>query len=168
MKKYRPNFRLVKTHLNYEVREAARLLGTHPNTVLRWVRDGLPLIDNKRPFRIHGQDLFDFLKARRSKNKQTCKFWEIFCLSCRSPRTPAGDMADYQPSTPNLGCLIGICPHCGKLIYRSVNPVQLEKIRSKLEIRFTMRSRHIVEMTDPLLNSDLQQAEEPHAKTQPQ
>ena len=56
MRKRRPNHRLVKIHLNYRVEEAARLLGTHKNTVRAWVKAGLPTCDSNRPTLILGSD----------------------------------------------------------------------------------------------------------------
>lgn len=57
----RPDHRRVKLHRTYSVDEVARLLDMHPNTVRTWVREGLPLLDSKRPQLIHGTDLTDFL-----------------------------------------------------------------------------------------------------------
>jgi excisionase family DNA binding protein len=130
----RPNYRLAKIHRSYTVEEAANLFGAHRNTVRRWIKTGLPTLDQNRPILIRGQALSDFLKARREKNKQTCQPGEMYCLRCRVPRSPAGDMADYKPLTDTLGNLTGICPVCHTMIYRRVNPVRLEQVRGKLQV----------------------------------
>ena len=95
MKKRHPNHRLVKIHRSYTVEEIARLFGIHKNTVRHWVKEGLATIDDKRPMLILGHVLAAFLQARRVKNKQTCKPGELYCVRCRAPRSPAGNMADY-------------------------------------------------------------------------
>jgi hypothetical protein len=103
MTKHRPNPRLVKLHRSYTVEEIADLYSIHKNTVREWVKVGLPALDDRRPMLILGRELGAFLQARRTKNKRTCQPGEMYCLRCRIPRMPAGDMADYLPDTENWG-----------------------------------------------------------------
>lgn len=62
MAKRLKNFRLVKIHRNYTVEEVALLLSVHKNTVRTWVKECLPVIDDKRPKLILGRDLSAFLR----------------------------------------------------------------------------------------------------------
>src|SRR5258708_38230303 len=106
-----PNHRLVKLHFTYTVKEIARRLDMHQHTVRRWLQDGLVTIDDRRrPVLIRGQDLVDFLKCRRDSAKRGCPPGHIYCVKCRVPRMPAGDIAGYIPMTPTSGNLEGICP----------------------------------------------------------
>jgi hypothetical protein len=155
MRKRRPNYRLVKTRRNYTVEEAARLLGTHKNTVRAWVKAGLPTSDAKRPILILGVDLAAFLQARRTKNKRPCQPGEIYCVRCRAPKRPAGDMAEYQPTTVSLGNLIGICPDCEGVIYRRASRAKLDEIQGDLDITFTEAPRQVNESNEPIVNSAL-------------
>jgi hypothetical protein len=157
MRKRRPNYRLVKIHRSYKVEEVVRLFGTHKNTVRAWVKAGLPTCDSKRPILILGRDLADYLKARRTKNKRHCKPGEIYCVRCRATKQPAGDMAEYQPITANLGNLIGICPDCGAMIYRRANRAKLPEIQGKLDITFTGAERRVSDSDGPSVNSDFSQ-----------
>ena len=150
-----PNHRLAKIHRNYTVEEVAALFGVHRNTVREWVKRGLPTIDRERPMLILGRDLAAFLQARRVKNKRTCQPGEIYCVRCRLPRNPAGAMVDYQPVTATLGNLIGICPCCESMMYRSVNPTKLEQVRGQLDITLPQALPHIDESAEPSVNSDL-------------
>ena len=140
-----PNHRLAKIHRNYTVEEIAGLFGVHRNTVREWIKRGLPTTDRRRPLLVLGRDLGAFLQARRLKNKRTCQPGEIYCVRCRVPRKPAGDMAEYQPVTAVLGSLVGICPTCEAMMYRRVNPAKLEPVRGKLDITMPQALRHIVE-----------------------
>jgi hypothetical protein len=155
MRKRRPNYRWVKIHRSYTVEEIARLYGVHKNTVRGWIKDGLPTCDSKRPRLVLGHDLTAFLRARRAKNKRPCRPGEIYCVRCRDPKFPAGDMADYLPITEKFGNLTAICPDCNSFINRRVSLAKLDQIKGKMDITFTQVIRHIYESNQPTVNSDL-------------
>ena len=141
---------------SYTVEEVARQLGTHKNTVRAWVKAGLPTSDGKRPMLILGVDLAAYLQARRKKNKRPCQPGEIYCVRCRAPKQPAGDMAEYQSITEQLGNLEGICPDCDLMIYRRASMAKLAEIRGKLDISFTEAQRRVIDSDCPTVNSDLE------------
>lgn len=155
MAKRHPNHRRVKIHRSYTVEEIAKLFGAHKNTVRSWVKAGLPICDDKRPMLILGHDLTAFLQARRARNKQTCRPGEIYCLGCRVPKLPAGDMADYLPVTEKVGNLRGICPDCHSIMHRCVSMAKLGQVRGNLDITFPQALRRIGEISKPTVNSDL-------------
>lgn len=155
MSKRHPNPRLAKIHRNYTVEEVAGVFGVHRNTVREWVKQGLPTNDGRRPMLILGADLVAFLRARRVKNKRTCQPGEMYCVRCRAPRAPAGDMADYQAVTVTLGNLIAICSTCEAMMYRRVSLARLEQVRGKLDITLPQALPHIAESAEPSVNSDL-------------
>jgi hypothetical protein len=155
MRKRNPNPRLAKIHRNYTVEEVAALFGVHKNTVREWVKRGLPVSDDKRPMLILGRALFEFLQTRRAKNKRPCQPDEIYCLRCRIPQHPAGDMAEYQPVTTTTGNLIGICPTCETMMYRRVSLAKLDLFRAQLDIGLAQALPHIGKSTQPCVNSDL-------------
>ncbi len=157
MGKRYPNPRLVKIHRNYTVEEVARLLGKHKNTVRNWVKDGLATIDDKRPMLILGPDLVAFLQARRSKNKQSCKPGQLYCVRCRVPKFPEGNMADYEPVTEKIGNMIAICPDCDSIMNRWVSMARIAEVCGNIDITFPEEVRHIVKRTKPSVKSDLRQ-----------
>ena len=157
MRKRRANPRLVKIHRSYTVEEAARLFGIHKNTVREWIKGGLPTNDQKRPALILGRELIAFLWACRTKNKRPCKPDGIYCVRCRAPKRPAGDMAEYQPITPSLGNLIGICPDCAGMIYRRVSRAKLTANQAILDISFSKAGRQVSVSDPPIVNSDFSQ-----------
>ncbi len=157
MRKRRPNYRLVKIHRSYTVEEAARLFCAHKNTVRAWIKAGLPTCDTRRPTLILGRDLAAYLQARRVKNKRPCQQGEIYCVRCRAPKRPAGDIAEYQPLTASLGNLIGICPDCEAMIYRRASLAKLPEIQGNLNISFAEAKRRVIEIDSPTVNSDFRQ-----------
>jgi len=156
MRKRHPNPRLAKIHRNYTVDEVAHLFGIHKNTVREWVKRGLPTSDGRRPMLILGRELVTFLSARRTKNKRTCQAGEIYCVRCRVPRAPAGDMVDYEPVTATLGNLVAICSACETMMYRRVSLAKLAQVRGNLDITMPQALEHIGESAQPTVNSDLE------------
>jgi hypothetical protein len=103
---------------------------------------------------ILGQVLVDFLKARREKNKQPCKPGELYCVRCRAPRFPAGNMADYLPITEKYGNLIAICPNCNSLMNRHVSLDRIKEFQGKVDITFPQELRRLRESLYPSSNSN--------------
>jgi hypothetical protein len=154
MGKRRPNYRLIKIHRSYTVEEIANLFDIHKNTVRRWVKEGLPTTDDKRPMLILGHVLAAFLRDRRTKNKRSCKLGELYCLRCRSSKPPAGDMAEYSPVTEKFGNLVAICPDCGCIMNQRVNLRRIGEFCGKVDVTFPKALRHLIESNRPTLNSD--------------
>lgn len=163
MSKRLPNPRLAKIHRNYTVEEVASRYKVHRNTVRRWIRQGLPTCDARRPLLILGADLSAFLTRKRTQNKRPCKPGEIYCVRCRVPRSPALGMAEYQPLTPTGGNLIALCPACEGMIYRRVNFSKLGLLRGNLDITLPEALRHIDESCQPSVNSDFKIGATTHA-----
>ena len=155
MAKRHPNHRRVKTHRSYTVEEVAGLFGIHKNTVRNWVKNGLASIDSKRPTLIQGSILAEFLQKRRTKNKQTCKPGELYCVRCRVPRPAGEDMAEYSPVNEKTGNLIAICPVCYATMNRRVSLAKIGEISGNIDITFPEELRHIVDSTKPSVNCDL-------------
>ena len=154
MGKRHPNHLLVKIHRSYTVEEIAKLFGIHKNTVRLWVKNGLTTIDDKRPMLILGHVLVAFLKERRAKNKRPCKSGELYCVRCRAPKPPAGNMVDYLPVTERFGNLTAICPECYSIMNRRVSLSGIREFYGKVDFRFPEAMRLLVESTKPTLNSD--------------
>lgn len=150
-----PNPRLAKIHRSYTVEEVAQLYGVHRNTVRQWIKQGLPICDDRRPVLILGSELAAFLTLKRTRNKRPCKPGEIYCVRCRAPQTPALGMADYEPLTATGGNLIGLCSKCDGMMYRRVNRARLSAVAGILEVRFTRGQERIDESNNPSVNSDL-------------
>ena len=155
MGKRHPNHRLVKIHRSYTVEEIAKLFGMHKNTVRSWLKKGLATIDSKRSTLILGSVLMEFLQARRTKNKQTCKPGELYCVRCRVPRPAAEDMADYSPVNEKTGNLIAICPVCDAIMNRRVSLARIREVIGNVDITFPEELRHVVDSTRPSVNCDL-------------
>jgi hypothetical protein len=149
-----PNPRLAKIHRSYSVEEVSRLFAIHKNTVRNWLRQGLTAIDGQRPTVIRGVELRRFLSHRRAATKRACGPGRIFCLPCRAPKVPAGNMAECVVMSETSGTLSGICPDCDRMIYRRVNPQKLDAVRGNLDITVRQARPRIEESVRPSVNCD--------------
>jgi hypothetical protein len=154
VKRFNP--RRVKIHRSYAVDEAARVLGSHKNTVRNWLGDGLEPIDGRRPVLIRGVELKAYLDARRRQNRSPCGPGQVYCVRCRSPKHPIPPLAEYVPITPTSGNLRACCPDCLGHIFRRVSLPRLAAATGNLTITFPDAQQRIVEGADLCLNCDLE------------
>lgn len=167
MKRRRIDPRRAKLHRTYTVEGVGRLFGCHRNTVRAWLKSGLAAVDRNRPTLIRGAELRRFLNDRRAKAKCPTPAGMIYCLRCRKPRRPAGDMVDFAPSTATSGNLEGICPDCGIMLYRRVNIAKVEAIRAGLDVTMREADGRLMQRKEPTLNRDSEQQPFDHANAQP-
>lgn len=127
--------RRIKIHFAYSIEEAASALGTHKNTIRAWIKQGLPVADNRRPIVMSGAEIRAFLDARRSAGKRPLAAGEFFCFKCRCPKSPAGGMADFIESQAGLGSLCGLCPDCETIMHRRASLATLGTARAILDVK---------------------------------
>ena len=151
--------RRVKLHHSYTITELSSLIGAHKHTIGRWIAAGLKTTDTRRPLLVHGADFRAFMKAREPM-KQRCQPGEFYCLSCRAPKRPGLDMADYRPRTARRGLLSGICPTCGRMIYRAATLAKLDQIGGGLEVAFPTAEQRIDDSAPALRNADFNEVRE--------
>jgi hypothetical protein len=149
-----PNPRRAKIHYSYSVEEIARLFRVHKNTVRNWFKQGLAAIDDQRPAVARGEEIRRFLGERRVRAKRPSGPGRIYCLPCRAPKVPALKMAECVKTGDTTGTLQGICPDCGRMIYRRVNPQKIDAVRGDLDVTVTQAGARIAEPTKPSVNCD--------------
>ena len=167
MKRRRIDPRRAKLYRNYTVEEVARLFGVHENTVRDWLRAGLQTTDGQRPALILGSELRRFHTARRVARRCSTPASMIYCMGCRQPREPAGQVADYIPRTATTGDLVGICPTCEKMLFRRVNRAKLDAVRGCVEVTIREAQGRISDCASPSVNHDSDNPGPTHANAQP-
>lgn len=108
----RPNPMAVKQVLTYTVEEAANALDVTTATVRNYIRRGLPVMADKRPALLSGQEIRRFLRAERRANKSPLARDELRCPSCQQGRRPFGMLVDVEPINPKTAILKGFCEVC--------------------------------------------------------
>lgn len=154
--------RRIKRHRNYTVDEAARSLGVAKGTVRLWIKKGLPVIAEQRPTLILGEDLIDFLVARK-RPKRRCALHECFCFSCREPRSPAFDAVEYHPLSATSGNLRALCSACATVMHKRLSVSRLNALKQILEVTILEGQRPLGEIDDPCVNDHLDKELETHA-----
>lgn len=142
------------------------MFGSHRNTVREWLRAGLKAVDGGRPALILGSELRRFLSERRARRKCRTPPGMIFCLRCREPRRPAGNVVDYLPRTATLGDFQGICPDCDSMLYRRVSRVAIEEVRGGIDVTIRDADVRIRQRKEPSLNHDSRHSGATHAEAQ--
>ena len=145
------NTRRIKRDYSYLVQEFAECLGVHKNTVRNYIRNGLPVIDDLRPQRIHGSDGIAFVNEKQARRKCKCAADEFYCLKCRCPRKAVPGSVNLIPLSKTKLNISGKCERCGTVMYRGGS----EAKRAEYIKIFGIEKRageHITETPSPSLN----------------
>lgn len=130
----RYNTRTIKKHHCYSIEEAGEAVGVHPQTVRAWIEKGLPCLKQGMPYLILGEHLQAFLSAQVGERKKRLAPNELYCLRCKSSKSPAGGMADFIPEGVGRGRLTGICPDCESLCHRFAREDRLHVVAPDLAV----------------------------------
>ena len=139
--------------MSYSVQEIAELYSLHKNAVFMWVRSGLKIIDQKKPYLINGSDLIEFLNTKQKKRKHKCKPDELFCFKCRLPRTSQLNSVSITPRNLHRLKISGRCAVCNTKMFKEASVQRC----SELELIFAgvlQTQEHIIDCDNLSLNSD--------------
>ncbi len=145
VKKFRKRFntRIIRAKQTYSSEEIADLLKVHPNTVHMWYKAGLPKIDNQKPHMVFGQNLIEFLNAKRESKKHTCAPNELFCCKCQKPRLTKDNIACIKV-TPARTNIVGYCASCGTKINKAISPHRIDFFKNIFIIQ-TVHRENLIE-----------------------
>jgi hypothetical protein len=117
----RRSHRAIHAARSYNLQEAASELGVSQGAIRAWVKQGLPIMKDQRPYLILGEALKDFLQERLKSRKVRLQLSELYCLTCKAPRTPFGMLVDFIPQTTTTARLMGLCEVCGGTCNRMIS-----------------------------------------------
>ena len=100
-------------------------------TVRRWIKGGLPIIADRRPALIRGEDLIAFLWARRAP-KSRCAPCECYCVKCRAPRFPRLQTGEIAISAFGRPFLRGSCCACGTRMNKPLRRTLVAEVAASL------------------------------------
>ena len=142
MARYNPN--KAKINRSYTFEELAAVYGVHKNTVASWVKNGLPSLNEKRPFLILGAEVRRFHQGNRLTKKQHCQADEMFCMSCSKPTKLAENYVEYIPISETKGRLTGICVCCDGIVNKFVGLKWLAANEDVFEVPLPRELEHII------------------------
>lgn len=117
----RPSHRAIRATRTYSLEEAATAVDVSIGTIRAWVKQGLPIMKDQRPYLILGADLKDFVQDRLKGRKVRLQPSELYCLTCKAGRTPDGMLVDIIPQTATTARLMGLCEVCGGTCNRMIS-----------------------------------------------
>lgn len=120
------NLSKIRAKTAYNLREVCSLLGVNRKTVLRWLKEGLVLLDEaKKPYLVMGCDIQAFIRAKRKAKQVKLQFDEFYCLTCRKAVQAKRGTKKTEKTGKKIGrierdqeMICGRCKECGGNIAR--------------------------------------------------
>lgn len=133
------DWRRVKKHFSYDVIQAAKAVNCSVPTIRSWIKQGLQVMADQKPFLIDGHDLREFARHKSEAQKWpkpvTNAPWNYFaCFRCKGFRKPYLLMVDYIARSPDKGRLKSICEVCDGNIVKYCKADQLPKFSATLHV----------------------------------
>ncbi|MBI5403372.1 MAG: helix-turn-helix domain-containing protein [Ignavibacteriae bacterium] len=135
-RKYYPNS--VKSRRSYTLKEIAEIYNLHIRTVQNWIKQGLKIIDmSHSPYLVLGQEVRDFLKAKKRNRKRSLKPGEFYCTRCHEPRRSIPKHISFNKTNKLLGknekqiIVIGVCMVCGNKLFLFSSQKKVAEMKKK-------------------------------------
>lgn len=152
-KKRKYNTRLIKQTLSYSTQDIVSLFNLHKRTVQEWYRQGLPRIDDRKPFLVLGLHLKEFLDKRQGNRKKHCKPNEFFCMKCKEPRTSWENVVDIKFLNEKRIMIIGLCVQCNTPVNKISSTKKLDELH-KIFVVQKIHHKHLFGSNSPICNTD--------------
>jgi len=107
--------------------------GLHPQTVRKWIKDGLKTIDAGKPTLVYGHDLIVHLKKNNSANKCKTAFDEIYCMGCQDARPIFRNKISVEQTAQFLR-VQGVCRECKRLMFKNYKLTDFPTLRNKFKL----------------------------------
>jgi len=134
------NLRLIKKRESYSFKQITELLKIHIRTVQAWKQEGMPTINNERPFLVMGYDLKEFLSQKIAKHRIKLQAIEFYCTKCRRAVRSKGNQVCLKTSGQSIGkqgfkelVIKGTCEFCNSKINRFSHSGRLEEIKTNFD-----------------------------------
>lgn len=120
----RANPMAVKAALTYDIKEAARAFGVTSATIRNWIKDGLPVMSERKPYLMLGLALREYLRAKYKAAKRPLGADQLFCPACKEGTRPYDMQVTLMPVTLKTDLLKGVCGQCGGTCTRMISKSQ--------------------------------------------
>ena len=120
----------------YDIDEVCALyadLGLHPQTVRKWIKQGLKTIDNGKPALIYGHDLIAYLRKNNQSNKRKTAFDQMFCMSCQDARPIFRSEIAVEQKAQFLK-VQGVCRECKSKMFKNYKLQDFAELRKQFQL----------------------------------
>lgn len=153
-KKRKYNTNLIKETLSYSIHEIAELFRIHRGTVRQWIKEGLPIIDNRKPYLVLGSDLKEFIKKRQGNRKTRCNANELYCCKCRKPQTSWNNLVDLKILNERRFLIMGICIQCNTRTNKLSSLKKLDDIKGIFDVQ-TIHDQDLIGFDPSIVNTNI-------------
>jgi hypothetical protein len=150
-KRRHPNLQLIRTTQVYTVKTLAETLERRPETVLRWIKDGMPVLDGRKPYLVDASEAKEWLAAKWARRKTKCALDELYCLPCHAKKHPSTDSAKFIDQPNGTLKIEATCPDCGGEMHITRSGKDKDKVRNLMS-RFTANVQHLSGYRNPAVN----------------
>ena len=110
----------------------------HPQTIRKWINNGLVVIDNHKPLLIHGSNLKQFLGKLNEDHQLEVDFNEFYCFSCKDAHIPL-NRTIYVEQRQKYVWAKALCPKTKKIMNKSFKLIDFPKLKKIFKIEPLMR-----------------------------
>lgn len=112
-KKQKPDLRRIRPTKTYTIDQLANVVGKSAATLRRWIRAGLPVLDDARPTLIDGAEAKAWLRIWLERRKHACQLDQLYCCRCRRPRHPRPGSVLIAGNNEKTLTVKAVCADCG-------------------------------------------------------
>jgi len=124
----------VKANRNYTIEEAAEAVNATPQTIRAWIKRGLHVLKETRPFLILGCALKAFVAEMKERRRCPLKVGQFYCMRCKGARGAAFGMASFVRKDASGGAMEAFCEECDGSVRVNVKGADLAAWREIYEV----------------------------------
>lgn len=156
----RVNLKKVRKTLSYLIKQLASIIGRSVDTILRWIEEGLPTVDNRRPYLIDGEVFIWWYKTRASQKRHKCGKHEMYCVKCRCSAEPLPGSVKLNQQAKPRPIASGLCATCQTTMNRIIGRADLN-FWSEMASALTQAPITLMEDSRHNVNADLKPLRKP-------
>jgi hypothetical protein len=108
-------------------------IGLHPQTVRKWIKNGLKTIDKGKPTLIYGWDLITHLKQHNQTNKCKTAFHNFYCMACQDGRPVFQNQVHIKQKFQFLQ-VQGSCRDCKSRMFKNYKLINFPLLKKQFKL----------------------------------
>jgi hypothetical protein len=128
--------RRVRYWYSYNVEEICEVFSDsklHPQTIRKWIKNGLSTVDTKKPALVYGNELISYLKKNNNTNKCKTEFDEMYCMRCQDAQPVFRQNVSIEQKRQFLK-VQGACRQCKQPMFKNYKLLSFKALRKKFRL----------------------------------